>query len=479
MPSKPAPQSALNDEERAQPLAASDATTSHRRRAHARSTASTPPAPAPQSASRPGSDERAERAQEQPQGPSGPLDNELIRKNVDTQGPTKTLMPRQVAIRKARHAALLHAPAKLHSKLSFCQRTTTSTAVWHSFHPATGRASAWITNVATCKATWICPMCSASHAYAQQKQLERSMTGWSFRGDDHRAMFMTLTARRNVNRPLREALLGVTKAFTVLMNSRYARNLRASGAYFGYVRTVEITWSRSKGWHPHLHVLFFTKDVTALQAAWPIEGRRSGGTDFVKEWRRALATVSQRDDLSRPLTATADGQDLQEAKPSDAGQLAGYVTKDGVPWSIYAEMTRDDVKTGRGDSLAPLELLLKGHDGDKKALAAWREYTEATKGVHRFSPSQHRHDESGASIYELSLKDAYRFPRSRQWRSDPSISIHELLSRDADRFETYEVNIANGIGDDPRARANLARLQAEEAAFSALSRREGKSPRVV
>jgi hypothetical protein len=344
-------------------------------------------------------------------------------------------------------AARSNVPVEFYDGLSFCQTPTSRSKVWRDYFSDTRTAQAWISHAATCKLAWVCPMCGAAHARVNQNVIERSIRGWKSLGPENRAALMTLTVRHRSEQSLDELLSVLLRAFTLMMNSRFAGACRDRGAYFGYIRAVEITWSPQSGWHPHVHALVLTSDMSALEAAWSSRtdkrGQRQG---FREEWVKAVKRASVERQVSRPVTPIARRQDLREADLNDAGQLAGYVTKDGVRWSVAAELSRADVKAGRVRSLAPLQLLLAAGEGDPDKRALWREYVRATKGVQRIS----------SSFYDFTSRT----------------TLTDYLQRECEKSERKEGKIQAGVGDSARALANRESIEAQEAARRARSAEE-------
>jgi hypothetical protein len=383
----------------------------------------------------------------------GPLGKEkktskLIRATSEVEA--ARISRRRYVMRRAMVAARSNVPAEFYDGLSFCQRPTSRSKVWREYFEDTRSAQAWISHAATCKLAWVCPMCGTARARVNQDVIERSIRGWKSLGSGNRAALMTLTVRHKPDQSLAELLQVLIRGFTLMMGSRFANKCREQGVYFGFIRAVEVTWSPRTGWHPHIHALVFTSNMAALEAAWRGQtdkrGRRRG---FREEWVKQIKRASVEKKVSRPVTPMARRQDLREADLDDARQLAGYVTKDGVKWSIAAELSRDDVKAGRVDSLAPLQLLLAAGDGDQGKRALWREYVRATKGVQRISPSF--------------------------FDSASRTTLTEHLQQASQEHEQEEERIEEGVGDDPRAVANRAAIEAQEAEYRALSAAERRS----
>jgi hypothetical protein len=120
---------------------------------------------------------------------------------------------------------------------------------------------------------------------------------------------------------------------------------------------VEVTHGAA-GWHPHVHaVLFFDRPVDlVVHAALLVELRA--------RWARVAGV---------PVHAE-HALDLRAVTDPDAA-LSAYV----AGWSTGAEVTRGDVKQGRG-TRTPMQLLEDAAEGDQGAWRAFHEYVLASKG---------------------------------------------------------------------------------------------------
>jgi hypothetical protein len=143
---------------------------------------------------------------------------------------------------------------------------------------------------------------------------------------------------------------------------------------------VEVTYGRN-GWHPHLHVLIFTRgrlsdDLEQGYGAW-----------LAAAWQEKVVGLGGR------VPSEAVGVHLAAIT---SGESAGeYVAKvqdgdgEAVERNVAAELLRGDLKQARRNrhgvkGLVPFQLLDLIGDTDQRvhdgALRAWHEYEHATKG---------------------------------------------------------------------------------------------------
>jgi hypothetical protein len=141
----------------------------------------------------------------------------------------------------------------------------------------------------------------------------------------------------------------------------------------GDIRAVEVTWSIRNGWHPHLHVLWFTscplgvEDVASLQE------------DFSERWGAMLA----REGLH---ASEGHGCRVQVTYGAVADYVAkfGYIPERELPWGVTAELVKAHAKRGRLTHLTPFDLLrqaLAAPETAPRDLALFREYMAAFRGT--------------------------------------------------------------------------------------------------
>jgi hypothetical protein len=181
--------------------------------------------------------------------------------------------------------------------------------------------------------------------------------------------------------------------------------------YIGMIRATEITVGQAHGWHPHIHAIVLIGGRTEGERA----DRRIVGTfapddlhvaawqdHWRATWVRTLQSINPKwrpsDDCDRadcPCGGLGHAVDFKQlATERDATDLAEYIAKTQDGKAPALELARADLKSGRGENVAPFELL--GRIGDliggvpeedaagigslEWNLARWHEYERATKG---------------------------------------------------------------------------------------------------
>lgn len=243
----------------------------------------------------------------------------------------------------------------------------------------------------TCASVWSCPVCAASirnhradeitrglaehlrRPTRAEKKAGRKASGLpASRGG---AVLVTLTLPHQAGDRLAVTFGLVNAAFRAMQSGRaYAAEREAYGI-LGYVRAAEVTHG-ANGWHPHLHLILVTaarltaEACQVLAAAW------------LARWNRYLTSCGW------PAASDEHGVRFDLVR-RDSAAVAVYVaklqegdaTKPPRRANVAAEMTRADLKSGRGGSRVPFEILADfGSDGAADDLELWHEYQTATKG---------------------------------------------------------------------------------------------------
>jgi len=212
--------------------------------------------------------------------------------------------------------------------------------------------------VMVCNSLWICPVCSDRIARKRAKNLTDLLTRWVLaRGG---LCFQTFTMPHKNEDALDATVSAVTQAFRGVLAGRAWHRIEQVFGIEGHVRVLEATVGPN-GWHPHLHVLLFTKaplSAARLQALH---------RELFQRLSRALAHrgFDVPDPRNCPLKAVADTG------------IGGYVAK----VSAAAELTCWHTKLGRKGNRSPFQVL---HDamtnGGPRDLALWDEWERTMPG---------------------------------------------------------------------------------------------------
>lgn len=255
-------------------------------------------------------------------------------------------------------------------RVAYCGRVVSDRSSFVTIRRAGADGVAGFTGVQTCGSVWACPVCSAAIRQARAVELERVALAHLEAGGG--LAFLTLTlphSRTDRLDALYAALQGAwkrTQQKTGWRSRKVALGLHA-------VRAVETTHAERNGWHPHLHLLLFADAPLSPDQLRDLAGYVAAG------WGDAVVAEG------RPRPSDEHGTRLQLVGAGGGAALAAYLTKvqDGYggSWSVGAEMTRGDLKSGRRRGVrTPFDLLEPAAAGNARDLALWREYEEATRG---------------------------------------------------------------------------------------------------
>lgn len=140
-----------------------------------------------------------------------------------------------------------------------------------------GEDSASVGNAWRCENVHECVPCATAHAAQRGAEVMRCVDGWRASGGE--VWLLTLTMRHAFGDDLEGLVVGIRDAWRSVTSSREWKTW-ARAHDVEHVRRFEATWSTANGWHPHLHVLVFTRgDVDEIEReGWMFE-----------EWVRGIA----------------------------------------------------------------------------------------------------------------------------------------------------------------------------------------------
>ena len=170
---------------------------------------------------------------------------------------------------------------------------------------------------------------------------------------------LTLTIPHYSNNHLEAVLTGLSHSLRLMTNRKPWQRLSNQIGLVGRVRTLEVTYGEN-GWHPHFHLLLFTKSPLTGQTV------RLLTSELLEQWQSACLSVG----LPRP---NHHGLTLESAD----GKISEYVSK----WGMDHEMTKGHMKEGKKNGhYSPFALLGLHIEGNERAASLFREYASAFKG---------------------------------------------------------------------------------------------------
>ena len=286
------------------------------------------------------------------------INTDLIRHSLQLPNIYKTLLHNMRRIAKANYT-VKETKEKRRPRIQFCGYSINGNSSNPVQMCSNDKGGLFFNGIANCGGYWRCPVCALKISENKKELLSGLITEHQSR--DLTIGFLTLTVRHNKLHRLKKTLDKLSKNYTSFQNQRFfSRNKKQIGL-LGQVKTLEITWSNTNGWHPHLHLLFFYthNDVEKIEKFQK---------DFISRWFKYSDNNG---------TLNAQNQKIVTNDISD------YLAK----YDITSEMTKGQIKSSKG--LTPFTALSKIALGDYQDMQEKRllfglysEYVEQTQGKH-------------------------------------------------------------------------------------------------
>lgn len=207
-----------------------------------------------------------------------------------------------------------------------------------------------------CGSVWCCPECASIITEYRRNELKLACENALSEGL-HISM-LTLTVPHYAKNLLNDVLDGISSALRKLKNRKAFKKLSQEIGLVGNIRTLEVTYGEN-GWHPHFHILLFTKSEFSQQELFSIQ------ENLLSQWQSACVSSG----LPVP---NKHGLDLV-----NGAWAAAYVTK----WGIEEEMTKGHLKQGiKEGHVSPFGLLDLYDQGDENAGRRFQEFAKVFKG---------------------------------------------------------------------------------------------------
>jgi hypothetical protein len=218
---------------------------------------------------------------------------------------------------------------------------------------------AFYTGLMNCANSRTCPVCSAK--ISERKANEMRMAFNIARAEKLCISMLTLTAPHNSGDRIEDLKVKISDALQRIWRGSPAKKFKDRFGIIGNIRSFEVRHG-DNGWHPHFHIIIFSKKPLPLTLRSPsghlLKNQSDEWNNLLSRWKKAC--------LSSGLDCPNDyGMDIQN------GAFAGeYISKFGsddeflttstgkkVTWDMADEMTKGNTKTGRKGSKSPWDLL--------------------------------------------------------------------------------------------------------------------------
>jgi hypothetical protein len=216
-----------------------------------------------------------------------------------------------------------------------------------------------------CGSAWSCPVCAASVYSHRADEIQHASELWRLAGG--RVYLLTLTVRHALGDDLRLLAAGVAQAWRRLRQGRHGQSLWRQLGIVHTLRALEVTHG-ANGWHPHLHVLVFTRGA----------GFERWEEQLALEWCEAV----------RAELGCSAAPSHEQAATITHSEAAEYVAKLGLEVSSIT-------KQGKRGSRTPWQVAHAAADHEPGARELWRDYGEAMRGRQSLTWSAHARRDLG------------------------------------------------------------------------------------
>lgn len=219
-----------------------------------------------------------------------------------------------------------------------------------------------------CGSRAMCPVCAAKITERCKNELIFAFNV----GHVHKVheFMITFTLEHHKAEKFELVLSDLVESIRYLRGSQFWKDKEKEYEIFGSVTSLENTYGLSNGFHPHKHIIFFSRrkltdaDYQILQ------------DEITKVYKKILLEKYNRN-LSKKngVNVRGAGQEVLE-----------YISKYGHEprkiWNLATEMTKAEQKTGykAGERYTPFQLLDENNLGDVDAGKAFQKYAQAMKG---------------------------------------------------------------------------------------------------
>lgn len=220
-------------------------------------------------------------------------------------------------------------------------------------------------NVARCASVWLCPVCANQITASRRNSLAAVID----KIDDYcDIVSIAFTLEHHRADDLIDTLTCLQDAWRFMVSCRKWAGMKKRDVMFGYVRSLEVTWGYSNGWHPHIHASFFLRKRESLSRFY---------NDIRSWWAESVAKAGGRSVWEYATRLSVHNSDS-----------ALYPVK----WGIAEEIMRGAMKQGKQGGLTPFQMLEMYLSSTRPGPAFWgkllKEYQKSIKGARQVTWSR-------------------------------------------------------------------------------------------
>lgn len=242
------------------------------------------------------------------------------------------------------------------SSTSYClkRQQNGNTSVWKN--DETGKAR--YTGLMTCGSRWVCPVCAAKKAVQSANEIKAGLAGGHYK-----TYLVTYTLQHKLGDRLDTLIADLNECIAYMRNGAKRKRFDDAFGSIGFIRSLEVRYSHTTGWHPHIHELLICKPHDGNQSQ-AIHEKIIGKGGYGSKLADKGYLVNQ---------FTVDVRTNEDCATGNV--IDDYLTKS----SIELELTGNEQK--QGASLSPFQLLHAYETtGDCLYQERFEEYSLATAG---------------------------------------------------------------------------------------------------
>jgi hypothetical protein len=234
-------------------------------------------------------------------------------------------------------------------------------------------------NVIRCANVWQCPVC-ANHITSHRRDELQTVISTL---DACIPVMISFTVSHHSHDRLDTLIEILAEAWRGMTTCKCFTAYRKDNTTRGHVRSVEVTWGKANGWHPHYHALFFLQEPNRIAGFY---------ADIRTLWAEHV-------DKAGGSSTWEHGCSLTVCDESIAAYVAKWghePSEDTLPqltrWGKAQELTRGPMKQAEKGRYTPFEMLEEYLMARNEGPAYWgrlyRVYAEAMKGQRQLTWSR-------------------------------------------------------------------------------------------
>ena len=272
------------------------------------------------------------------------------------------------------------------NRLGKCHRVRYSTEVGVEVRKSKESGKAFYGGLIACGLVWLCPVCAPKVQAVRAAEVAGAIDYWLSCGGI--VELVTFTVPHHRHQRLAELDKGVRDAYRSMTGSRGYRELMTELEVLGTIVAPEVTWGAETGWHPHLHVLRFRRNVGPGGRK---DARASASPDsaLFELWRSSVVRAGLE-------TPSIKGFSVQNG--NKAAEYVAKMATEAYTWGTHDELVRSHTKKGREGRYTPFDFLRQSVaevEGSWRSL--WRDYAAVYRGRRQLRWSPGLKDFLGAS----------------------------------------------------------------------------------